>query len=59
MAYKTRDSGPEKVHFARRLSYLIDPSGVVVRSYTVSDIPAHASQVLADLAAVKAERGGA
>jgi len=54
VAYETRDPGAEKVHYARRLSYLIDPSGVIRRSYEVSDIPAHAGEVLADLAALQA-----
>ncbi len=35
--------------FAKRLSYLIDPEGVIARSYEVSDIPNHPAEVLADL----------
>jgi thioredoxin-dependent peroxiredoxin len=47
--YETRDPGTEKVSFAKRLSYLIDPEGVISKSYEVSDIPAHPAEVLADL----------
>jgi peroxiredoxin Q/BCP len=47
--YGTRDAGTEKVSFAKRLSFLIDPEGNVAKSYEVSDIPAHPAEVLADL----------
>jgi peroxiredoxin Q/BCP len=47
--YETRDPGTDKVQFAKRLSYLIDPDGKVVKSYEVADIPAHPAEVLADL----------
>ena len=36
-----------------RVSYLIDPEGVIRRSYKVSDVRDHASQVLADLEALQ------
>ena len=49
VAYETRDPGTEKVSFSKRLSYLIDPDGVIRRSYEVADIPAHPAEVLADL----------
>ena len=35
--------------FPRRLSYLIDPEGIVRRAYGVSDVSAHADAVLGDL----------
>lgn len=35
--------------FAKRLSYLIDPDGVIKKSYEVGDIPAHPGEVLDDL----------
>ena len=35
----------------RRLTYLIDPEGTIVRSYTVTDIAAHPAEVLDDLRA--------
>ena len=47
--YETRDPGTDKVSFAKRLSYLIDPDGIIRKSYEVSDIPAHPAEVLADL----------
>jgi peroxiredoxin Q/BCP len=47
--YGTRGPGTEKVSFAKRLSFLIDPEGNVAKSYEVSDIPAHPAEVLADL----------
>jgi peroxiredoxin Q/BCP len=47
--YETRDPGTEKVSFAKRLSYLIDPDGIIRKSYEVADIPAHPAEVLADL----------
>jgi thioredoxin-dependent peroxiredoxin len=49
VAYETRDPGTEKVSFAKRLSYLIDPQGKIVKSYDVADIPAHPAEVLVDL----------
>jgi peroxiredoxin Q/BCP len=42
--------------FPDRVSYLIDPDGVIRRAYRVSDVQGHADEVLADLAAL---RGGA
>jgi thioredoxin-dependent peroxiredoxin len=41
---------------ARRITYLIDPDGVVVRAYRVKDVPAHPGQVLEDLRGLRAER---
>ena len=35
--------------WARRISYLIDPDGVIRRSYVVADTAGHAAEVLADL----------
>jgi peroxiredoxin Q/BCP len=49
VAYETRDAGTEKVTFAKRLSYLIDPDGIIRKSYKVGDIPAHPAEILADL----------
>lgn len=49
MAYEVRDPGQEKVHFAKRIAYLIDPNGTIRRSYQVSDKEGFAGQVLADL----------
>ncbi len=35
--------------FARRIAYLIDPAGVVRRSYEVTDVAGFADQVLGDM----------
>ena len=40
--------------FPRRVSYLIDPDGVIVRAYAVADVAAHADEVLDDLATLQA-----
>jgi peroxiredoxin len=53
VAYEARDPGEEKVHFAKRIAYLIDPDGTIRRSYQVSDKQGFASQVLADLEALQ------
>lgn len=39
--------------FPRRISYLIGPDGKIVKAYKVSDIPAHAEELLADLEAAQ------
>lgn len=44
-----RDPGTEKVHFAKRIAYLIDPEGVIRRAYAVKDTNTFAADVLADL----------
>ena len=49
VAYETRDPGGEKVKFSKRLAYLIDPEGVIQKSYEVADTAAFAGEVLADL----------
>ena len=48
--------GPDEqyVDFARRLSFLIDPDGVVRRVYQVTDVATHPQQVLDDLIALGA-----
>lgn len=53
VAYETRAPGTEKVSFAKRLAYLIDPDGVIRRSYEVGDTAGFATDVLADLAALQ------
>jgi peroxiredoxin Q/BCP len=37
----------------RRVSFLIDPDGVVRRTYNVKDVATHADDVLADLASLR------
>lgn len=54
VAYETRDPGTEKVKFAKRYSYLIDPDGVIAKRYEVKDVNAHADLVLGDLRALQA-----
>lgn len=49
VAYEVRDPGTEKVQFAKRLAYLIDPDGIVRKSYEVADVNTFAGDVLADL----------
>lgn len=54
VAYEVRDVGAEKVSFAKRFAYLIDPEGVIRKSYEVADTAAFAGEVLADLATLRA-----
>jgi len=49
VAYEVRDPGTDKVSFAKRYSYLVNPDGVIAKSYEVADVNAHAAMVLADL----------
>lgn len=35
--------------FPKRISYLIDPEGKIVKGYKVTDIPAHPEEMLKDL----------
>jgi len=48
-----RDDDDQYAAFPIRLSYLIDPDGVIRRCYRVSDVGSHADEVLADLAALQ------
>jgi peroxiredoxin len=49
VAYGVRDPGTDKVHFAKRIAYLVDPEGVIAKAYRVGDVNAFAGEVLADL----------
>jgi peroxiredoxin len=49
VAYEVRAPGTDKVSFAKRISYLIDPEGTIGESYEVGDVNAHAVTVLEDL----------
>jgi thioredoxin-dependent peroxiredoxin len=51
--YEVRDPGIEKVHFAKRIAYLIDPEGVIRKSYQVGDVNAFAQSTLDDLRALR------
>lgn len=44
-----RDRDDKFSGFARRYSFLIDPTGVVHRSYDVTDVAGHADQVIGDV----------
>ncbi len=41
-------------NFPERFSYLIDPTGVIAKSYNVTDVAGHAAEVLTDLASLQA-----
>jgi len=52
--YEVRDPGTDKVHFAKRYGYLIDPEGVIVKSYDVGGgFAEFAPNALADLRAAQ------
>jgi len=44
-----RDPGATYAEFPNRISYLIDPDGVIQRAYAVTDVAGHANEVIADL----------
>lgn len=44
-----RDESESYAQFSRRHSFLIDPTGVIVRAYDVTDVAGHAQQVIDDL----------
>jgi peroxiredoxin Q/BCP len=44
-----RDPDDKASNFAKRISYLIDPNGVIRKSYEVSDPQGHAEIVIEDL----------
>lgn len=45
-----RGADDQYADYPKRYSYLIDPDGVIARSYDVTDVAGHAAEVLADLA---------
>lgn len=49
-----RDDDDPLASLPKRVSYLIDPDGIVRRAYTVSDTAGHAAEVLADLEQLRA-----
>ena len=51
----TRAPDERYAAFPQRISYLIDPEGVIRRAYPVSDVQGHADEVLADLAALRGQ----
>jgi peroxiredoxin len=44
-----RPAGEQYADYPRRHSYLIAPSGLIHRAYDVTDVAAHADEVLSDL----------
>lgn len=48
-----RDPDEQFANFPKRISYLINPEGVVAKVYEVADPGGHAEAVLADLAAIQ------
>ena len=53
MYQAARDPGERFAGFSKRVSYLIDPDGVIVHHYNVTDPAGHAGEVLADLEAAQ------
>lgn len=49
----TRQPDDQYASVPLRISYLIDPDGMIRRSYAVADVAAHAQQVLDDLDALR------
>jgi peroxiredoxin Q/BCP len=49
-----RRADDQYADFCRRYSFLVDPDGVIRRTYDVADVAGHADAVLADLAALQA-----
>lgn len=49
----TRPDDHDAADYAKRISYLIDPDGIVRKSYVVQDIPAHPQELLDDLEALR------
>lgn len=52
-----RPSGHQYADYPERISYLIDPDGVIRRSYAVHDVAGFASVVVADLIELQREHG--
>jgi len=48
-----RDPDDKFADYPQRISYLIDPDGLIIKAYEVSDPAGHAAAVLVDLAAAK------
>ena len=50
----TRPPDDQYAAMPKRVSYLIDPDGIIRRAYEVKDVAGHADEVLADLATLRA-----
>ena len=49
----TREPGEQYADFAQRVAYLIDPAGIILKAYAVTDVSTFATDVLADLRALQ------
>lgn len=55
VAYEVqRPADHQYANFPERFSYLIDPTGVIRKAYSVTDVAGHAADVLNDLAELQA-----
>lgn len=52
-----RHPGHRYGEYADRISFLIDPDGIIRRTYDVADVIGHADQVLADLTELQGRHG--
>lgn len=48
-----RDADDPFADYPKRISYLINPDGLIAKAYEVSDPAGHGTEVLTDLAALK------
>jgi thioredoxin-dependent peroxiredoxin len=48
-----RDPSDKFANFPQRYSYLIDPDGIIRKTYDVTDVKGHATEVLADIESLK------
>jgi thioredoxin-dependent peroxiredoxin len=48
-----RDPDDRRYGWPKRVTYLLDPAGIVRRSYLVTDNAAHAEEVLGDLRSLR------
>jgi peroxiredoxin Q/BCP len=49
----TREPGEPYADYAQRIAYLIDPDGVIRKTYQVTDVGGFAADVLGDLDALR------
>lgn len=52
----TREADDKFAGFARRYSYLIDPTGLIHHAYDVTDVAHHADEVITDIERAEACR---
>jgi len=50
-----RQTDDQYVEFPQRRSYLIDPEGIIRKTYVVADVAGHADEVLRDLGDLRAD----